>query len=81
MVLIFRRNMRKRCENRYAKFGGAARRRFPAICEKPEGGRKTAPPARRGVSVLYGRVLLKSKILPRFCIKNAYINLFSVTEN
>ena len=32
--------------NSYGKFGGAAntRRRFFAICEKPEGGRITAPP-------------------------------------
>ena len=31
------------------KFGGAARRRFHAICEKPEGGLLEPPPARNRV--------------------------------
>ena len=30
--------------NRCAKNGGAPRRRFPAICEKPEGGGVQTPP-------------------------------------
>ena len=30
--------------NSYAKFGGAARRRFSAICEKPMGGAPMCPP-------------------------------------
>ena len=35
--------------NSYAKFGGAARRRVSAICEKPMGGHICAPPAVRGL--------------------------------
>ena len=37
--------------NSYAKFGGAARRHFSAICEKPMGGGGTyvPPPAVRGL--------------------------------
>ena len=36
--------------NSYAKFGGAARRRFSAICEKPMGGGTyVPPPAVRGL--------------------------------
>ena len=38
-------NVRKRCLNRCAKNGGAERRRFCNICEKPEGA--SIPPARR----------------------------------
>ena len=34
--------------NSYAKLGGAARRHFSAICEKPMGGDMSAPPAVRG---------------------------------
>ena len=30
--------MRNECTDKVTKFGGAARRRFHAICEKPEGG-------------------------------------------
>ena len=36
--LKFSQSVRKRCMNSCAKNGGAPRRRFPAICEKPEGG-------------------------------------------
>ena len=35
--------------NSYAKFGGAARRHFSAICEKPMGGHICAPPGRARV--------------------------------
>ena len=35
--------------NSYAKFGGAARRHFSAICEKPMGGTYVTPPAVRGL--------------------------------
>ena len=39
--------------NSYAKFGGAARRRFSAICEKPlGGGHLCAPPGRARVKDL-----------------------------
>ena len=50
--LKFSQSVRKRCMNSYAKNGGAPRRRFPAICEKPEGGgcSNTPPPARRGLT-------------------------------
>ena len=78
MVLIFWRNMRKRFENRYAKFGGAARRRFPAICEKPEGGggRKTAPP---GPARVKSQMLL---IMHKFINKQlpkAFDNMFEMS--
>ena len=33
--------------NSYAKFGGAARRHFSAICEKPMGGAHMCPPPGR----------------------------------
>ena len=35
--------------NSYAKFGGAARRRFSAICEKPMGTHIYVPPGRARV--------------------------------
>ena len=35
--------------NSYAKFCGAARRHFPAICEKSLGGTYVPPPAVRGL--------------------------------
>ena len=41
--------MRKGCMNSYAKFGGAARRHFFAICEKPMGGGTHVPPGRARV--------------------------------
>ena len=37
--------------NSYSKFGGATRRRFFAICEKPEGELISAPPAVRGLKL------------------------------
>ena len=37
--------MHKGWMNSYAKFGGAARRHFSAICEKPMGGHICAPPS------------------------------------
>ena len=37
--------------NSYAKFGGAARRHFSAICEKPMGGAHMCPPGRARVNV------------------------------
>ena len=38
--------------NSYAEFGGVARRRFSAICEKPMGGGGTyVPPAVRGLNI------------------------------
>ena len=40
--------MRKECMNSYAKFGGAARRHFTAICKKTDGGHICVPPAVRG---------------------------------
>ena len=44
--------MRKGWMNSYAKFGGAARRHFSAICEKPMGGGHIcAPPGRARVKV------------------------------
>ena len=44
--------MRKGWMNSYAKFGGAARRHFSAICEKPMGGHICAPPpAVRGLKL------------------------------
>ena len=46
----FLQNVRKRCMNSCAKNGGAPRRRFPAIGEKPEWGCSNTPPARRGLS-------------------------------
>ena len=50
--------MRKRCVNRYAKNGGAPRRRLWDIREKPEGGVfNHPPPARRG---------LRSQTIPQF---------------
>ena len=36
--------MRNECTDKVTKFGGAARRRFHAIREKPEGGAPGAPP-------------------------------------
>ena len=42
--------MRKGWMNSYAKFGGAARRHFSAICEKPMGGTYVPPPAVRGLT-------------------------------
>ena len=36
--------MRNECTDKVTKFGGAARRRFHAICEKPEGGLLEPPP-------------------------------------
>ena len=49
--LKFSQSVRKRCMNSCAKNGGAPRRRFSAIGEKPEGGGgvQTPPPARRGL--------------------------------
>ena len=48
----FLHNMRKGWLNSYAKFGGAARRHFSAICEKPMGGGHIcAPPGRARVNV------------------------------
>ena len=40
--------------NSYGKFGGATRRRFFAICEKPEGGGRISAPGRAQVK-RYGR--------------------------
>ena len=38
--------------NSYAKFGGAARRTFPAICENPMGAHMCPPPpAVRGLKI------------------------------
>ena len=36
--------MRNECTDKVTKFGGAARRRFYAVREKPEGGAPGAPP-------------------------------------
>ena len=47
--------------NSYAKNGGAERRRFPAICEKPEGGVFKHPPGPARVK----HVCLVSAYLPR----------------
>ena len=47
----FLHRMRKGWMNSYAKFGGAARRHFSAICEKPMGGTYVPPPAVRGLIV------------------------------
>ena len=44
----FSQSVRKRCMNSCAKNGGAPRRRFPAIGEKPEGGGVQTPPPRPG---------------------------------
>ena len=41
----FSQSVREICMNICAKNGGAQRRRFPAICEKPEGGVQTPLPA------------------------------------
>ena len=41
--------MRKGWMNSYAKFGGAAHRHFPAICEKTDGG-QYVPPGRARVT-------------------------------
>ena len=38
--------------NSYAKFSDDARRRFPAICEKPMGGAHMCPPAVRGFKLI-----------------------------
>ena len=43
--------MCKGCMNSYTKFGGAARRHFSAICEKPMGGTYVPPPAVRGLKL------------------------------
>ena len=43
--------MRKGWMNGYAKFGGAARRAFSAICEKPMEGGTYVPPGRARVNV------------------------------
>ena len=39
--------MRNECTDKVTKFGGAGRRRFYAICEKPEGGGLIEPPPAR----------------------------------
>ena len=44
--------MRNECTDKVTKFGGAARRRFYAIREKPEGGAPGAPPAGNRVKPL-----------------------------
>ena len=41
---FFYQKMRKVCPIRYPKFGGAARRRFCTISEKPQGGVAPTPP-------------------------------------
>ena len=50
--------------NSYGKFGGATRRRFFAICEKPQGGMKsTPPPPVRGLrSIATSRSKVGSKV-------------------
>ena len=45
-VIVFFGNVPNCWLNRYGKFGGATRRRFFAICEKPEEGPITAPASR-----------------------------------
>ena len=48
-VVVFIRNVSNCWLNSYGKFGGATRRRFFAICEKPYGGggvKSTPPPVR-----------------------------------
>ena len=45
-------NVSNCCPNSYGKFGGATRRRFFAICEKPGGGVDIRPPAVRGLKPL-----------------------------
>ena len=53
--------MRKGWMNIYAKFSGAARRHFPAICEKPIGGTYyMCPPAVRGLTLVSGGGLFSS---------------------
>ena len=42
-VVVFFRNVSNCWLNSYGKFGGATRRRFFAICEKPYGGLKSTP--------------------------------------
>ena len=39
--------------NSYAKFGGAARRHFSAICEKPMGGTHVPPRPCAGLSIAF----------------------------
>ena len=53
--------------NSYAKFGGATRRRFIAIHEKPEGGgRITAPPPDRArVKAFKTALMAASKVVGR----------------
>ena len=53
-VIVFFGNVSNCCLNSYGKFGGATRRRFSAICEKPEGGadNRPPPPAVRGLRQL-----------------------------
>ena len=43
-VVVFFRNVSNCWLNSYGKFGGATRRRFYAICEKPYGGVEINPP-------------------------------------
>ena len=43
-VVVFFRNVSNCWLNNYGKFGGATRRRFFAISEKPQGGLKSTPP-------------------------------------
>ena len=52
----FFRNVSNCWLNSYGKFGGATRRRFFAICEKPQGGglKSTPPPPVRGLKSVMG---------------------------
>ena len=66
----FLHKMRKRWMNSFEKFGGAARRRFPTICEKPMGGGAHMCPPRpcagyRGniMSALTARFLIPKVLL------------------
>ena len=66
--------MRKGWMNSYAKFGGAARRHFSAISEKPMGGHICAPPAVRGLKAkqihinitLFYEILLDSGMIKTY---------------
>ena len=49
----FSQSVRKRCMNSCAKNGSAERRRFSAICEKPEGGCSNTPRPGAGFNVRF----------------------------
>ena len=84
--LKFLHNMSNWSRNSYWKFGGAARRRFPAIAEKPPGGRLNAPPPGRArvkayfCFLAFGSMLKNSIFVNSKFRKNIFGNIFEFVK-